>query len=111
MRSGTVSAWAVAATVACVTAAMAATPNFRSDESRWYVRVSFTGSDNAQKFMHYVGATWDTKEQCEDALALSDGGNHWGKIDFPGLAEESMKEYGNVKNVKYFCGLGAWPNR
>ena len=58
---------AAALTVCWATAALAVHDNFRENESRWYVQVSFSDSKGPHG-MHYIGGTWASKELCEEAL-------------------------------------------
>ena len=58
---------AAALTVCCATPALAVHDNFRENESRWYVQVSFSDSKGPHG-MHYIGGTWASKELCEEAL-------------------------------------------
>ena len=90
-------------------AAMAAHPNFRENMSRWYIQVSFNANDRVHG-IHYIGETWETKAACEGAFAASGEGGNWGRVDLVGLAESIMKQYGEVTDVQYFCGVGSWQN-
>jgi hypothetical protein len=85
----------------CATVALAVHPEFRENESRWYVQVSYTDSTGPHG-LHYVGGTWGSKELCEEALKAQNS-------TFAELASAVMR--GNVTDVKYFCGIGSWRDR
>ena len=95
---------AAALTVCCATAALAVHDNFRENESRWYVQVSFSDSKGTHG-MHYIGGTWASKELCEEALRTQ-------KDFLAGLASSAMQQRGGeVTDVKYFCGVGSWQDQ
>jgi len=92
---------AAALTVCCATAALAVHDNFRENESRWYVQVSFSDSKGTHG-MHYIGGTWASKELCEEALRAQ-------KDFLAGLAMQQRG--GEVTGVKYLCGVGSWQDQ
>ena len=89
------------------TAVMAAHPNFRENESRWYIQVSFNAG--GPHGFHYIGETWASRESCE--AALNRGEVAWGNVNIAELAAAVVQQYDKVTDVKYFCGVGSWQDQ